>query len=105
MRHYFVAIAIVLLLALNGCHVRVSPDGQRYEGAGVVFVVPLQTSDVSTSPYGIDYKSANLNASTDGKSLLVNGKAYGTLKPGDVVDFTQVGVVKVNDVPRNPTGV
>jgi hypothetical protein len=105
MRHYFVAIAIALLLALNGCHGTVSTGGRRIEGAGVVFVVPLQTSEASTSPLGIDYKSADLNASTDGRSLLVNGKAYGTLKPGDVVDFTQVGVVKVNGITRNPTGV
>jgi len=104
MRRYFLAITVLLSLALHGCNVTVSAGGQRFEGAGVIFVMPLQTSDVSNGTFGIDYKSTNLNASTDGRSLLVNGKAYGALKSGDVVDFTQAGSVKVNGVPRGPAG-
>ena len=104
MRRLVTGIVIVLLLVLQGCNVTVSAGGQRYEGAGVVFLVPLQTSDVSNGTFGIDYKSAKLNASTNGKSLVVNGQAYGLLNSGDVVDFTQAGVVKVNGVPRQPRG-
>ena len=96
-------MAITLVLALQACNVTVSVNGQRYEGAGVVFVVPLQTSNVTNGTLGIDYQSTSLNARTDGKSLYVNGKAYGSLKSGDVVDFTQAGVVKVNGAPRGPS--
>ena len=97
----FVALA-VFLLTLQGCDVTVSTNGQRYEGGGVVFVVPLQTSEVSNGAFGIDYKSTRLNAHTNGKSLFVDGRGYGSLDAGDVVDFTEFGVVKVNGVPRNP---
>jgi hypothetical protein len=102
MRRYFAFITAALFLALQGCNVTVSSGGQRYEGAGITFVVPLQTSDVTNGSFGIDYKSTYLTARTDGSSLLVNGKAYGRLKSGDIIDFTQAGIVKVNGSAREP---
>jgi hypothetical protein len=91
-------------MLLLGCKVAVNSGGQRFTGADVTFVVPLQTSEVSNGPAGIHYKSDGFNASTDGKTLLFNGKSYGALKPGDIVDFTEPGVVNVNGVPRTADG-
>ena len=99
----FFAIALLTAL-LFGCDVSVNSGGQRVTGAGVTFVVPLQTSQISNGTFGIDYKSKTFNASTDGNTLLVNGKFYGELKPGDVVDFTETNIVKVNGVPRVEDG-
>ncbi len=94
---FVIALAAALLF---GCRVGVNPGGQRFTGAGITFVVPLQTSEVNNGPFGIDYKSDKFNASTDGKTLLVNSKPYGALNPGDVVDFTELGAVRVNGAPR-----
>ena len=101
-RSYAFTITFAVVLSLASCKISGSSGGQHYAGGGVVFEVPLQSSTATNGPEGIDYKSANLAASTDGKTLTVNGKSYGTLTSGDVVSFMQVGVVKVNDVPRKP---
>ena len=93
-------LILLAVLAIPGCKVNVGPGGQRYVGAGVTFVAPLQTSEVDEGPAGIDYRSEGLNASTDGRTLLVNGQSHGTVKSGDIVDFTEAGVVKVNGVVR-----
>ena len=98
---FVIALTAALIF---GCKVSVNSGGQRFAGAGITFVVPLQTSQVNNGPLGIDYKSNKFNASTDGKTLLVNGKLYGALKPGDTVDFVEPGVVKVNGVPRTADG-
>ncbi len=96
-RVYAVVLAAVLL---SGCHVSVDSGGQKIVGAGVTFVVPYRTSQISSGPSQIDYRSEGLNASTDGDTLLVDGRSYGGLSPGDVVDLTEQGVVKVNGVAR-----
>jgi hypothetical protein len=93
-------VVLLALLLMSGCKVGVNSGGARFNGGGVTFVAPMQTSQVSEGPGGIDYKSEAFNASTDGKTLLVNGQSYGSLKTGDVVDFTEAGVVKVNGVVR-----
>ena len=97
-------ISCLLAITLSACTASVNSGGPRYEGAGITFVVPLQTSQVTNGPNGIDYRSDNLNASTDGKMLRVNGKSYGSVKSGDVVDFTTVGQVMVNGVARAADG-
>lgn len=96
--------SILILLAITGCKVSVDSNGQRFNGAGVTFVAPLQTAEVNHGTAGIDYKSDKFTASTDGKRLVVNGKPHGTLAPGDVVDFTELGVVKVNGTLRSADG-
>ena len=99
-RLQFLTVLVAAIL-LFGCHV---PVGPRLTGAGVTFVVPLQTSQADHGSSGINYKSETFTASTDGKTLLVNGKGYGALKVGDVVDFTEPGVVKVNGAVRTADG-
>lgn len=101
----FVVIALAASLLLFGCEVSVNSGGQRFTGADVTFVVPHQESEATRGPLGIDYKGDSLSASTDGKILVVNGKPYGTLKPGDVVDLTELGVVTVNGVSRTAGGL
>jgi len=91
---------LLVAALLVGCNVSVDSGGQRFSGGGVTFIVPLQTSRVTNGPFGIDYKSENLTASTDGTALLVNGKQYGSLTTGDIVDFTDPGIVKVNGASR-----
>jgi hypothetical protein len=98
-------VLVLLSAALPGCKVDFSASpGQRYAGAGVVFIVPLETSSVDDGPAGIDYRGKSLTARTNGTDLFVNGKSFGSLSAGDVVDFTQPGVVKVNDKVREPSG-
>ena len=94
-------LIVLVAVLLFGCNVRVGP---RLTGAGVTFVVPLQTSQADHGSFGINYKSESFNASTDGRNLLVSGRRYGVLKVGDVVDFTEPGVVKVNDAVRTADG-
>ena len=43
-----------------------------------------------------------MKAESDGKILIVNGKRYGSLSPGDIVDFRRRGLVFVNQVERFP---
>ena len=81
-------------------NVAVGSGGQQFSGAGITFVMPMRTSNVKYGPEGIDYKSKKLAASTDGKMLLVEGKAFGSVTAGDMVDFTEPGIVKVNGVLR-----
>ena len=89
------------LAALSaGCKVSVTGDGgRRLEGAGVVFLVPLQSANAEFGTTGINYRSDTISASTDGKQLIVNGKSYGPLQAGDVVDLTDVHIVKINAQP------
>jgi len=100
----FLVLALAGSLLIVGCDVTVNSGGQRFTGADVTFVVPHQDSEATSGPMGIDYKSDAFNASTDGKELVVNGRSYGTLKPGDVVDFTDPGVVSVNGISRVANG-
>ena len=96
--------ALTLTLALTGCNVSINEGGQRLEGAGVVFVVPLQSNQAQFGPGGIDYRSDTVTASTDGQQLQVNGRAYGALQAGDVVDLTDPNAVSVNGQARAPSG-
>jgi len=91
---------VLLALLLASCNVHVSGGGQKYVGAGVTFLVPMQTSNVINGTEGIKYESKTLTAETDGKTLTVNGKSYGAVHAGDTVDLTTLGVVKVNGVVR-----
>lgn len=100
MRTAVVLLAMALVLA--GCRFRAGTDGQRYEGAGIVFVVPIQSAQVTNGPRGIDYRSDRFTASTDGRTLIVNGKSHGPVKSGDVVTFTRAGLPSIGGAVRAP---
>jgi len=97
--HLLLCVLVALFLA--SCNVNVSYGGVRHVGAGVTFITSLESSSIEYGPDGIKYESESLNAETDGKKLVVNGKSFGTVKAGDVVDLTTPGTVKVNGAVRN----
>ncbi|MPM15230.1 hypothetical protein SDC9_61597 [bioreactor metagenome] len=89
--------------ALAGCKVSVNTGGdggRRLEGAGVAFVVPMETGKAQFGLGGINYQSNTITANTDGKQLTVNGLSYGALQAGDVVSLTDPSTIKVNGQPR-----
>lgn len=97
---------LLLSVALTGCKVSVnSGGGQKLEGAGITFIVPLQSAQSQFGSNGINYRSEKLSATTDGKQLIVNGKSYGAVQQGDVVDLTAESVIQVNGQPRTANGV
>ena len=75
----------------------------HYSGAGVTFLTQLETANATYGTGGINYESNTLKAATDGKNLIVNGKSFGEVHPGDTVDFTDSGIVKVNGTVRQPS--
>ncbi len=94
-------LCAALAAPLTGCKISVSSDnGRRLEGAGVAFVVPMESGKAEFGPAGINYRSNTITASTDGKQLIVNGTSFGTLQAGDVVNLTNASAIKVNDQPR-----
>lgn len=97
-------LCTALVATLTGCKVSVNTGGgSRLEGAGVVFIVPLESAKSQYGTGGINYQSDTITAITDGKQLVVNGKSYGAVQTGDVVDLTDVRVIKVNAQPRAPS--
>jgi|GEM_PF-4879808 len=67
----YLLLNILVALLLASCDVHVSSGGSRYVGAGVTFITPMQTSNVTFGPEGIKYESKNLRAETDGKMLRI----------------------------------
>ena len=100
--------ALFLLLAcvtLAACDVTVHTGKNGFEGGGIRFEIPLEVSTADTSPGGISYESKRFTAETDGSSLWVNDKSYGSLKTGDVVDFYDWPKVKVNGQERTADAI
>ncbi len=64
----------------------------------------METSDATTGTPGITYQSERFSAETNGKTLTVNGKDYGALNKGDIVDFYEYPTIKVNGEIRRPKG-
>jgi len=69
----------------------------------VTFLTQLESAKATYGTDGINYESNTLKAATDGKTLIVNGKSFGEVQPGDTVDFTTLGIVKVNGAVRQPS--
>jgi hypothetical protein len=104
------SFVLAALLLLAGCkaefHAGASAGvttSAELSGSGITFLVPEESasSDSSTTG-GIHYKGDSVTASTDGKTLTVNGKDYGPLNTGDKVDLREAGKVLVNDEVREP---
>jgi hypothetical protein len=99
-----ICISINAAFLLIGCDVTVNAGKHSYEGGGVKFEIPLERSDTTHGTYGIRYKGPRFVAETDGKTLWVDGQIYGSLNQGDVVDFYEYPVIKVNGIVREPAG-
>jgi hypothetical protein len=69
---------------------------------GVTLQVPTETSNSTSGNDGIEFNGESVKAKTDGKTLSVNEKDYGSLNPGDVVDLRKKGKVLVNGAERTP---
>ena len=101
----FKILFLVLLLSCAGCDFQVTvSEKNRYSGAGIIFEIPLENSDAITGTPGITYQSERFTAETNGKNLTVNGKNYGALNTGDIVDFYEYPTIKVNGEIRRPEG-
>jgi len=75
---------------------------QTFQGAGITFKVPFESNTINHGDFGIQYESDTIKAETDGRALYVNGKNYGAVKSGDIVDFKNPSVVLVNGEERRP---
>ena len=92
-------------MLLAGCEVKINvAEKNQFKGAGIVFEIPMETSDATTGTYGISYKSERFSAESDGQHLLVDGKDYGNLRTGDIVDFYDYPTIRVNGTVRFPSG-
>lgn len=97
------SVALLALLSLGSCKFKASiSSGSELKGEGITFQVPTETSGYTHGTGGIEYSSDSVKAKTDGKTLTVDGKNYGALKSGDVVDLREKGRVLVNGTERTP---
>jgi hypothetical protein len=77
-------------------------NGAELKGEGITFLVPTETSSSSSGTGGISFDGESVKADTDGKKLTVNGKDYGALSTGDIVDLREKSKVLVNGSERKP---
>lgn len=98
-------LSLTLLFVLAGCEFKAesgTSSMQTFQGAGITFEVPLESNSVSHGPHGIMYQGDSVSAQTDGAILVVDGKGYGRLAAGDVVNVQNPPGVLVNGIERNP---
>ena len=100
MKRFFLLLS---LLAFTSCKFKASiSGGSELKGEGITFQVPTETSSSTEGTGGISYDGESVKAKTDGKTLTVDGKGYGDLKAGDVVNLREKGKVLVNGAERAP---
>jgi hypothetical protein len=96
-------LPLLAVLALGSCKFKATVStGTELKGEGITFQVPDETSSSSSGTGGIEFNGESVKAKTDGKTLTVDGKAYGAMKPGDVVNLREKGKVLVNGAERSP---
>ena len=96
---------IILCAFISACDVSIesgTESMQTVQGAGITFKVPFESNSISNGNFGIKYESETIKAETNGKILYVNGKNYGSVKSGDIVNFKNPSVVLVNGNERSP---
>lgn len=91
---------VLLVSCSGGLNVKIGP--KELKGGGITFLVPTETSSSSQLPGSISYRGQTVKAETNGNSLTINGKDYGKLTKGDVVDIRDVSNILVNGKKRNP---
>ena len=82
-------------------HQRNFPSTER-KGAGATFLLPSETSSGSSTASEFNHKGKTIEVIYKHSDLKVNGKSYGGLNSGDVVDLRLRGSVYVNNVERRP---
>ncbi len=99
----YLSISLLAVVLLGSCKFKASiSSGTELKGEGITFQVPTESSSSSSGTGGIEFNGESVKAKTDGKTLTVDGKDYGTLKPGDVVNLREKGKVLVNGAERSP---
>jgi len=96
-------IPLLAVVLLGSCKFKAFVStGTELKGEGITFQVPSETSSSSEGTGGIEFNGESVKAKTDGKTLTVDGKDYGPLKTGDVVNLREKGKVLVNGTERAP---
>ena len=92
------------LVFLQACDVNIATKAnhEKLDGAGITFIVPVETSSSTHGSHGITYDGDSVTAETDGKTLTFGGVDYGPLNAGDIVDLSRRDAVRVNGTPRTP---
>ena len=94
-----------LVLLVTGCDVKLgvqAGNNRSYNVRGVKYVVPVETSSHQETPAAFSYTGDSVSFADTGGALLVNGRNYGAVKAGDVVDLTTKGKVLVNGTELTP---
>jgi hypothetical protein len=74
-------------------------DNRTLTGRGVTYIVPWENASHNETPAGFEYKGETLTIVEQNGQLLVNGRAFGRVNPGDTVSFSNA-VTLVNSQPR-----
>lgn len=94
-----------LLLLVAGCDVKVGVKAQNnrsYNVRGVKYLVPWETSSHQDIPGSFSYSGESVSFKDTQGTLQIDGRNYGSVKAGDVVDLTTKGKVLVNGTQRSP---
>lgn len=95
-------LPLLAIALLGSCKFKATVStGTELKGGGITFQVPDETSSSSSGTDGIEFDGESVKAKTDGKTLTVDGKNYGALKAGDVVNLREKGKVLVNGSERS----
>lgn len=96
------AIALLFACCNVGCDRTDEGVSEQYEGAGIVFEIPTESSSPVAGQKYMIYEAPQFRAETDGRRLTVDGINYGALRSGDIVNFDSWPNVKVNGEIRSP---
>ena len=99
-----VGVTMALIVVTLGCDVKVgvqAHNSRSYTFGGVKYVVPIETSSHQEMPGRFTYTGDSVSFSDTAGTLVVNGKNYGAVKAGDIVDLTKTRKVVVNGSERS----
>jgi hypothetical protein len=77
-------------------------NARTLESRGVTFLVPWETSSAQDGDFGFKFDGETVKAETKGDVLHVDGRNYGPVKRGDVVDLTLRNRVMINGAEKQP---
>jgi hypothetical protein len=97
----YLIIPILALLLLASCDVPFASSSITVNGN--TYLLPARKGLPNTpSDHEFTYKARNLTFSSTSGLLMVNGRSFGTITLGDVVDLRKDGVVMINSKVRRP---
>jgi len=75
-------------------------DNRTLTGRGVTYIVPWETGSHNETPGGFEYKGESLAIAEKNGQLMINGRGFGRVSPGDTVSFSN-SVTFVNGQRRD----